>query len=312
MPSFGRKATPRSDAGRPAPFVVGVGRSGTTLMRMMLDSHPELAIPPETHFVPELIGTCRGWRSSPAKALRTITESRRWGDFDLDSEELLSRFKSLEPFEPAGVLRAFYSLYASSHGKPRWGDKTPVYVTKMVEISEALPEARFVHLIRDGRDVAVSRARRAMSAASTPQAAARKWRDRILAARDQGARVPHYMELRYEDLVLDTEPTLQRVCEFIELDWDPCLLSYYERAGQRLQEVARDLPATGGKKLRPAEERVAAHALTKQPPQADRVNAWRAQMSSDDLASFESEAGALLAELGYETSGAGAPAGKAS
>ncbi len=313
MPWFGRKATPSVGVGRPAPFVVGVGRSGTTLMRMMLDAHPELAIPPETHFVPELIGTCRSWRSSPAKALTTITESRRWGDFDLDPEELLERFKNVKPFEPAGVLRAFYGLYAESHGKPRWGDKTPVYVTKMVEISAALPEARFVHLIRDGRDVAVSRAKRAMSAASTPEAAARKWRDRILAARDQGVRVPHYMELRYEDLVLDTEPTLQRVCEFIELDWDPCLLSYYERAGKRLQEVARDLPAAQGKRLRPAEERVAAHALTKEPPQADRVNAWRGQMSGADQASFEREAGALLAELGYETSGAAAArAGKAS
>ncbi len=297
-----KKRRSRGDVTQPpAPFIVGVGRSGTTLMRMMLDAHPRLAIPPETHFVPDLIGQCQGWRASPDRALRVITESRRWGDFDLDSEELARRFRALDPLDPAGVLRAFFGLYAETQGKPRWGDKTPVYVTKMSQISEALPEARFVHLIRDGRDVAVSRARRAMRAASTPEDAARKWRDRIVAARAQGQRLPHYLEVRYEDLVLDTEPTLKKVCEFIDLPWDPCLLSYHERAAERLLEVARDLPATGGKKLRPAEERVAAHALTREPPKPDRVYAWREQMSDGDRAAFEREAGELLAELGYET-----------
>lgn len=306
MPSFSRKLSSASTATDcdPVPFVVGVGRSGTTLMRMMLDSHPALAIPPETHFVPELIRSCRSWRASPDRVLKSITESRRWGDFDLDQDALLARFKALDVLDTAGVLRSFYGLYAETRGKRRWGDKTPVYVTRMTEISAALPETHFVHLIRDGRDVAVSRAKRSMRAASTPDAAARKWRDRIREARKQGETLPHYMEVRYEDLVLDTERELRRVCEFIRLPWDDSLLRYHERAGERLMEVARDLPAAAGKKLRPAEERMAAHALTMEPPKPDRVYAWRQQMSAADRAAFEHEAGELLAELGYET---GAP-----
>lgn len=283
----------------PAPFIVGVGRSGTTLLRMMLDSHPHLAIGPETHFVPELIRACRGWRASPERALRTITDSRRWGDFDLDERELGARLRALDPFGPAEALRAFYGLYAERQGKLRWGDKTPVYVTKMRQIAETLPEARFVHLIRDGRDVALSRARRAMRAASTPQNAARKWRDRIREARRQAERVPHYLEVRYEDLVLDTEPTLRRVAEFLELTWDPAMLDYHERASERLREVARDLPPADGKQHRPAEERLAAHALTAEPPSPERIGAWREQMSEPDRAAFEEVAGELLAELGY-------------
>jgi hypothetical protein len=140
-----------------------------------------------------------------------------------------------------------------------------------------------------------------MRAASTPEVAAKKWRDRIVAAREQGENLPHYLEVRYEDLVLDTEPTLRSVCDFIELAWDASLLRYHERAAERLREVARDLPATKGKKRRPAEERLGAHSLTKQPPQADRVYAWRTQMSDEDRAAFERAAGDLLAELGYET-----------
>jgi Sulfotransferase family len=314
MPSFSRKQatpSPRSDRD-PVPFVVGVGRSGTTLMRMMLDAHPALAIPPETHFVPDLIKSARSWRVSPERVLKTITESRRWGDFDLDPDDLLARFRALDHLDPTGVLRCFYGLYAESQGKRRWGDKTPVYVTRMTDISSALPEAHFIHLIRDGRDVAVSRAKRSMRAASAPDEAARKWRDRILSARRQGEELPHYMEVRYEDLVLDTEPELRRVCEFIQLPWDESLLRYHERAGERLKEVARDLPAAAGKKLRPAEERMAAHALTMEPPNPDRVNAWRDQMSDADREAFEREAGELLAELGYETRAgqtASAPAG---
>jgi hypothetical protein len=288
----------------PAPFIVGVGRSGTTLLRMMLDAHPQLAIPPETHFIPELIKASRGWRASPDRALRVIISSRRSGDFDLDFDALLTRFRALDPFRSTGVLRAFYELYAETQGKPRWGEKTPVYVTAMDPIAQALPEAHFVHLIRDGRDVALSRARRALREPAPTERTARTWRDRILEARRQGERVPHYLEIRYEDLILDTEPTLRRVIDFIELPWDHAMLDYYERSSERLREVARDLPTRDGR-TRPAEERLAAHALTREPPRSERVYAWREQMSETDREAFEREAGELLAELGYETAGAG-------
>jgi hypothetical protein len=295
---------PDTEERPPAPFIVGVGRSGTTLLRMMLDAHPQLTIPPETHFVPELIKAARGWRASPERALKVITGSRRWGDFDLDPAELLRRFRALDRFGPAGALRAFYGLYAEAQGKPRWGEKTPVYVTSMTTIADALPEARFVHLIRDGRDVALSKARRALEDPAPTAHAARVWRDRILAARHQARRLPHYLELRYEDLVVGPEQSLRQVCEFVELPWDDAMLRYHERAAERLREVARDLPTrTGGR--RPAEERIAAHALTQEPPRPERIYAWRDEMSDPDREAFEDEAGELLTELGYESAVAG-------
>ena len=108
----------------PAPFVVGVGRSGTTLLRLMLDAHPELAIPPETHFVPELIE--RGARRPTPRARRRDRRRRRWGDFGLDADELR------EPGRRARAARRRRRCCApstastpSAQGKPRWGDKTP-------------------------------------------------------------------------------------------------------------------------------------------------------------------------------------------
>ena len=108
----------------PAPFVVGVPRSGTTLLRLMLDAHPELAIPPETHFIPAVIRACRRG-ASPDEVAAAMTGHRRWADFGIDVDELLSRLRALGGPEPGPALRAFYELYAARQGKQRWGDKTP-------------------------------------------------------------------------------------------------------------------------------------------------------------------------------------------
>src|SRR5690606_22924870 len=120
--------------------------------------HPELAIPPETHFLPDLIAAARGG-AAPAELAKLAAASRHWGDLGLDAAELERRLAGCER-RPDRAIRALYGLYAERHGKPRWGDKTPAYVRRMRLIAAALPEARFVHLVRDGRDVLLSRRRR--------------------------------------------------------------------------------------------------------------------------------------------------------
>ena len=92
------------------------------------------------------------------------------------------------------------------------------------------------------------------------------------------------MEIRYEDLILDTEPVLRSVCEFIELPWDDGLLSYHERSAERLQEMARALPAEGRAKELSVERRMKTHEMTTKPPSADRVARWRTQMSPEQRA----------------------------
>jgi Sulfotransferase family len=294
---------------RPAPFIVANPGSGTTLLRMMLDAHSELAIPPETHFITEVIQRARevrrseGRKPAPQELTAVLTASRRWADFGLDEAALRERMANDGGETSAKrALRAFYSLYAESQGKPRWGDKTPDYLLAMGRIERTLPEARFVHLLRDGRDVALSRRRwRAKAGAKERSVAewAGQWQRWIAEGREQGERVEHYLEVRYEDLVTDTEPTLRRVCDFAELDFQPAMLTYHERAGERLRELDHSLPAEDGKGAREAGHRRAKHAMTAAPPQESKVQEWRAEMSETDRAEFESEAGDLLAELGY-------------
>jgi Sulfotransferase family len=285
---------------RPAPFVVGVGRSGTTLLRLMLDAHPRVAIPPETHFVPELIGRAR-LRVSAEELVEELVAARHWDDFGLDAGALRGRVAGLGDARAAAVLRAFYTLYAESQGKDRWGDKTPIYVKRMRLIVEVLPEARFIHLIRDGRDVALSRRRRGMGAGKPIADVAERWRRRITLARRQARRLRgRYLELRYEDLVTDPEPHLRAICELCELEFDPAMLAHHQRAEERLAELGHDLGPEGGRRERSREERLAAHAMAARPASGERAGAWRSEMSDEDRTEFEAVAGDLLAELGYD------------
>ncbi len=285
----------------PAPFVVGATRSGTTLLRLMLDAHPEIAIPSETHFIPELVAARDKHGATPERMLELLTSHRRWGDFQMEPDDLAARWAAIDPLTGPAAVRAFYALYGEGHeGADRWGDKTPGYIKSMREIQGYLPEARFIHLIRDGRDVAISVLKQDWGPQSI-EAAAEKWRSRVLRGRSQAPYLGFYMEVQFEDLVVHTERELRRICEFIELDFHPDMLGYHETAEQRLQEKARALPRAHGE-AQSAEKRLASHAKTFEPPNPDHINTWKQRMSPEDRAAFEALAGDLLADLGYEIS----------
>jgi Sulfotransferase family len=150
-------------AHQPAPFVVGVSRSGTTLLRLMLDAHPDLMIPAETHFVPMVANAVDRAIEEGAptevvreQAMETMTGHPRWGDFRLDEADVRARMEQHDPLSAGDAIRSFYEACAALEGKPRWGDKSPPYTYKAGRIQKALPEAVFIHIIRDGRDVALS------------------------------------------------------------------------------------------------------------------------------------------------------------
>ena len=281
----------------PVPFICGATRSGTTLLRLMLDSHPELAIPGETHFVvPMIKATWRHARSAD-ELVDLIVASERWGDFHLEEDELRARLRGVDPLNCADAVREFFRLYAEWQGKSRWGDKTPGYVRSMRLIQKVFPEARFVHIIRDGRDVALSVVPRSWGP-KTVEEAADNWRRRIEVARRQQPHLRHYLEVHYEDLVTDTESVLREVATFCELDYHPVMLRYYERAPERLAEKARDLKKPWGTIT--AASRIQSHALAERPPQADRIARWRTEMPAADVQAYEEIAGDTLVAAGYE------------
>lgn len=303
-------ASPTRAAPPPMPVIVGAARSGTTLLRMMLDSHPELAIPPETHFLPTLRALqtrqdLKGSAQNPAlreEFLRVVTHSLNWKEFEVGERDLRAVTSGGRSFGVSNGIRKVYQLYARARGKARWGDKTPPYVTHLRDIHGLLPEARFVHIIRDGRDVALSvRGLWFDAAGGNLEDQAANWLWRIREARQQAAFCPHYLEVRYESLLENPPEVLRRICEFIELDYSPEMERYHESAGHRLRAEIQDRHDAAGQVIVSKAQREAIFGRVGAPPDHTRAGRWRREMSAGEQGRFEAVAGELLRELGYET-----------
>jgi Sulfotransferase family len=286
----------------PVPFIVGSSRSGTTMLRLMLDSHPDLAIPPETGFLPavsELEGQGEALRERFFEAIVSFpANAPAWDDFQISAEAFRSRLGEIRPFTVADGIRLFYRLYAARFGKPRWGDKTPLYSHHLRAIQKLLPEARFVHLVRDGRDAAVSLRERWFSPGHDIAVQATFWRDNLLAARREGNACRHFLEVRFEDLVREPETALRRICGFIALDFRPEMLRHDERAPQRLAEHGARYTADGSLLLS-REDRRRQQAQSCQLPAPEKIGAWRHSLSAEECRRFEEIAGDLLGVYGY-------------
>jgi hypothetical protein len=228
----------------------------------------------------------------------TVTGFETWPDMHLSTDRLRSAMDTIDPFDVSEGARAFYRLYAARFGKARGGDKTTVYCTAMPDVQRVLPEARFIHVIRDGRDVAVSIRPLWFSPGTDIATIALDWRHRVNTARRHAATISHYLEVRYENLVRSPRQELRRICEFVELPYDPVMERYYERVPARLDEhEARRLP--DGTMLT-KERRLAQQQRTRLPPQRDLIGRWRRELTGPEQAEFVGVAGDLLSELGYE------------
>ena len=285
------------------PIIVGSPRSGTTLLRLMLDAHSELAIPPETGFL--TIGEKITGRGDKLRDnfFRSIVDyshpAPSWPDFEISKESFRVALADITPFNVSDGFRAFYRLYAARHGKQRWGDKTPIYCRHLNAIRKVLPESRFIHIIRDGRDVALSLRRMWFSPGWDMETQASYWRDCVTAARRAGVGHDDYLEVRYEDLILNTRETLERACDHVGLNFEEGMMRYYERAPQRLKEHKGRFRADGSPLLT-QEERFKQQQRTTEPVDPTCVYAWKTKMDPKERKRFETVAGDLLEELGYE------------
>ena len=271
----------------PFPFIVGSGRSGTTLLRLMLEQHPDLAIPPESYFPISMRHRSSRYTSSAGFDLDAyatdLLANVRFRDWNLSEPAVRSALHGVEPIDWAEAIRRTFALYAEKEDKPRYGDKTPWFIMRIGELSELFAESRFVHLIRDGRDVALSIREMSWGPSRMP-ALAEFWAKRIRTGRREGARLgpERYLELRYEDLVEEPAGELRRVCAFLDLDFREEMLDYAGRAPDAVLERERH------------QHRHLSQPVTK------GLRDWRSQMSPGDVATFEAVAGRELVACGYE------------
>jgi hypothetical protein len=267
-------------------FLVGNDRSGTTMLRLILD-RSDVAIPPESMFLADFAPVRRaGGLDDPERAARFARQVwehprvRAWG---LDGEP---------PAVPAGLghedayrfaVSAPFEAYTAAQGKSRWGDKTPLYLRFVDELHAVWPEARFVVLVRDGRDVALS-VKRVPFGANNAWAAAQTWAHGIRLGQAAERTYPdRVLTLRYEDLVAEPAPQVARLCEFLGLPFEDDMLA-----------IERTDPAKIHKDQADWFTNVWAGINT------SAVGKWKREMSPRDQRVFSSVAGPELEALGYE------------
>jgi hypothetical protein len=256
----------------------------------MFDSHPDMAIPQESHFVVNLGSKSRryagraGFKSEAfVQDLCSHWAFQRWG---LPEKTVIDSFHAEAPEHLADAMRRVFGLYAEHAGKNRYGDKTPGYVMSMSLLAGLFPESRFIHLIRDGRDVALSYLAAGWGP-STLEGNALFWKRFVSHGRLRGRQLgpSRYVELRYEDLMEEPERNVRALCSFVDLEYDQSMLEYWVRADAVIGNL-RDWRAVGHQNLRL--------------PPKQGIRDWRSQLSYRQVAVFEALAGDLLEDLGYE------------
>jgi len=259
---------------------------------MMLDSHPEIAIPYESQFLYGVVQLPPD--SSPDQFADLIVSHFTWPDFHLHEDAFRAALSALPSFKIADGLRILFHMYAARFGKSRWGDKTPDYGQIIPYIEAMLPEAHFLHIHRDGRDVSVSIRPLWFAGARDMVSLAKSWRTRVTTARQLGQSAKHYLEVAYDQLVINPQQTLRRICKFIDAPYEPAMLTYFNRATHRLQEL-QDWQSEGVT----ADQLRTLHKNLAMPPRRDRIGRWKHDLDPEEVALFEAHAGDALRDFGY-------------
>jgi hypothetical protein len=269
------------------PFVVGCARSGTTLVRAMLDAHPEVAVPGESYF-PVWLGRYRqhyehGTDFDVAAYADGLTADPWFQRWELPRSSVAAALAEAAPSTFADAVRATYRAYADQHGKPRYADKTPAFVLHIDTLAARFGEACFVHVVRDGRDTTLSLLDVEWGPRTFEQAALH-WRHHVRAGRRAGRALSpdRYLEVQYEDLTDHAEDAARAICTFVGVAYDAAMLRYFERADQILD----GLPDPQD------------HAKLRERPA--RRRSWAQDLRRHDIELFAALAGDELAAFGYD------------
>jgi len=271
-------------------FIGACPRSGTTLLRVMLDNHPDLAIPHETNFVRPL-----WWRRIRFGDLRDPANRRRVAEWiftdkstrggrlrggRVSRQDAIRRVAQAPP-TVGSIVQACLELYAELHGKPRWGDKRPSYSGFVGMLFAMFPDAQYINLVRDPRAAVASQIPMPWSdpEVALPAATAR-WEAAVRRTDHfaQELRPDQLLDLRYEDMVSDPHAALERVCAFAGL-----------RAGDAIETMISKRRGS----LR------GSHKVVSEPITTAPVDRWRERLEPHQVALVEWTTAPLLDRFGY-------------
>ncbi len=285
----------------PCFFVVGPPRGGTTMLRLLLNSHPEVCVPPETVFFPFLLRNAESYgdfgtrERIEAFARDVAAASAETGQtvatvFSTSPEEIAAAVEAAKVSCYAEAFAAFMGLVAGRQEKRVWGDKTPFYTAFIEVLAQCFPNARFIALVRDPRDVAESLHRTEWGRKWYPSLldAGMRWRYAIMAIERAAPRLgpERLLAVRYEDLVADPERWARDICSFLHLDFDERMLRFHETATREVPEGSK-----------------AWHQSTLEPISGSRIGRWKQRYSPEEIGLIEIACKPEMRRWGYEPEG---------
>jgi len=263
-------------------FIVGTERSGSNLLRLILDTHPNISIPHPPHIMHEIaplehrygdLAQDKNFRSLINAAVRIVEFHFAPWDIDIDRERI---FKEAADRNAYCVKRAIYEQFMRAKGKRRWGCKSTFMIHYTDVVCKYHQTPKFIHLIRDGRDVAVS-ARDSVFNHFHPHYVSLLWSDQQKLAMRLSSELPkeQFITVHYEELVSDPEKEVRKICNFIGEDYVNKMLKYASRpdstalAGisKSWENLSRPILANNTKKYR--------HKLTRDEIFAVERNAFK-------------------------------------
>ncbi len=270
-------------------FIVGTERSGSNLLRLILNEHPSITIPHPPHLLKDLmplaprygdLGADAHFRRLVNDAVTLVDLHFSPWDVRVDREDVFARAPGRSVY---GVKAAIYDQYRRAKGRRRWGCKSTFVIHYVDQVRSIHSDARFIHLVRDGRDVAVS-AKASVFNHFHPHYVARLWAEQQNTAIALSRRLSAAQMLcvRYEDLLDDPARETRRVCGFLGEDYSDSLLDYFKSAeAKRLAAQSRSW------------ENVSKSVL-----QGNR-DKYKRELSAAEIHAFELQAFAPLAHFGY-------------
>jgi len=273
-------------------FVIGSGRSGNTLLRGILVSHPKIAIPPESYVLGKVIKNFQAYSFLPWNDIVKIVvaEFEASSDFFTWGINLYPVYKKMYELKEerrtlAKIIDEIYCHYGHEKfpGFEIWGDKTPMNTLHLEWIESVFKNAKYIHMIRDGRDVVSSYLK--MGQYKTVEEASERWKKSIRLARKFGKNKSknEYIEIRYEKLVSNPSNEIKKICEFLNVDFHKDMLEH--------QKIASELEDV---------KQIPHYSNVKNPINTDSIGKWKRNLSDEQRIKVEELLNDKLKELNYK------------
>ena len=270
-------------------FIIGSGRSGNTLLRSILSGNSDISIPPESYRLPFAIKKFhifnnRNWEDVVSQVLKEFEDCKEFYTWKINIKDVQKRLENIENSKRSlsNIFDELFCAYSEKHsaGSKIWGDKTPMNTLYLDWISTVFPHSKFIHIIRDGRDVASSYLK--MERYDNILEAANRWINSIDLAQSFGSKIKdNYMEIRYEDLVTSPKDVIKNTCDFLDINYDSKMLDHTKQV-EKLGDTDKSH-----------------HSNLSKPISSESIGKWKNNLSESDQESITKLLHKHLHRLGY-------------